>query len=404
MKLGFLEIGLNPPFPVHRMLKEETHMGIADDLHCRVLYLGLGTGRPFVHISIDAVEIYRFFQDRMQEKVEEVLGEKVNFVAGATHTHNAPCITTDGAYRDYIIERIGEELPSLAVQDYPELSYEYRYAYFDAVGKSRVPNQGSDSIYAEVLSFYSEGIRLGSLLMYNSHPTIKKLWEDDFTSEYPGYAIRELKRNHPGEFFTFALGPAGDISSRDVRKNQTYGEMERLSQVLVDKYEELLRGPHKPKLIDAPAFHESVFSIQHIRRTPENITLPENPTKEELGVLEHFSKRKKKTGLDAQLPPSCQVAHLILSEDYSVIFEPFELYSEFYHAVDKEHCSLVTVSNGFGHYVCDLRPQHIAHEVFDDTWTDSTKRRFVELLGSLSRQEDCLLEKGETDDQSDTCR
>lgn len=68
--------------------------------------------------------------------------------------------------------------------------------------------------------------------MYNSHPTTMPMRTGDFTSEYPGYVIKKLSEKYPDVFFSFMLGPAGDISSRFTRRKQDYEEISYLADML----------------------------------------------------------------------------------------------------------------------------------------------------------------------------
>lgn len=394
MRIGFIQFLTNPIFPVHRMLKEEKHQACADDLHCRILVIEKD-GKPFYHVSIDAVEIYRDFRERIKEVIEQAVKMKVDLVVSATHSHNCPCVTTDYAYQQFLLDEIRVHVQDIQCVEYGDVTYSYQYAYFDKVGNSRIVGQASRHIYAETLSFFHGEERIGTILIHNVHPTIKKLWVDDFTAEYPGYVLRTLQERYPHEFFTFLLGPAGDLSPRFVRKAQTYEEMQRLADLLVDEYERQLQHQNSKKAIDEWKYKEIEFPLKRVIRNLDNVLLPDELYPEEKEVVRRIKEGKQRNVNLAELTNSHMFAHLTLSKEYSIIFEPFELYSGFYDAIDKEHCSLITISNGFDHYVADLKPQRVCREVFDDTIADETKKEMYTLFHKWSIQEE---EKGEHND------
>ena len=383
MKIGYKEFVSNPVFPVNRMLRREQHMRCSDDLHGRILYLQ-DEGKPFVHISIDSVEIYQKVRNQIKVIVEDCLCQDIHLVVSATHSHNCPCITTDQQYQDYLLNLIKQAMNDLIIQEYETLSYQYQYQNFDQVGCSRVVCQKSDQIYAETLSIYHNTKRLATILIHNVHPTIRKLWEGDFTAEYPGYVITKLKEIYPDEFFTFMLGPAGDISPRFVRKASDEAEMKRLAECLLQEYQRQLTLPLSLVALDGLAYEEIELTIGRTIRTPDNVTLPKDMCEEELAILEKARvgyKHEQEEVISSHL-----FSHLILSKTYSMIFEPFELYSGFYRSVNKAHCSLITISNGFDHYVTDLRPQRVARELFADTVADQTKEEMMALFHRWSEQ------------------
>ena len=389
MRIGTLEVNINPTFPVNRMLSEEKHLAVADDLNCRLVVFDKGEGRPFLHLSVDTVELYRAYRDRLKAGVEAWWGGPVDFVTSATHSHFCPCLTTDTAYQDFVYERLMGALDQISYTEVGELTYSYRYRHFDQVGTSRVSGHGAANIYAETLSFYGDGRRLVTFLMYNSHATTMKLGTGDFTSEYIGRSIAGLTAAHPGEFFTFMLGPAGEVSPRNTRKSQEYEEMVRLAGLVQQEFEEQLSLPAEQHPASTMAYREEVFPVG--RATPDfsGIPMPEGASERELMGIKLMMEGKISMGTDfAERPLEQLFAHWAISPEYSVIFEPFETYSTYYSAVDKDRCSLATISNGFDHYVCEIDPQELSMEVLSDNTTRETKVRMYELFERWSAQED----------------
>ena len=93
---------------------------------------------PFYHVSIDTVELWKAREDQITAVIEEALGQKVHCLASATHSHNCPCMTTDDAYVDYVLDIIRRGVTTIELKEYQDVRYVYHYDYFDQVGKSRI--------------------------------------------------------------------------------------------------------------------------------------------------------------------------------------------------------------------------------------------------------------------------
>ena len=403
MKIGFKEIVINPEFPVKRMLFHggEKHQAVSDDLHCRILVIDPQEEgkKVWYHVSIDSVEIWMEVRNEIKAAIEEELGYEVDMVVSATHSHNCPCMTTDYEWNKWLIdERIRPNVKNIEMKQYAKVEYSYNYHYFNKLGDSREANLQHKAVhlYAETLSFYGDGKRIGTVLIHNSHPTVKDLWVGDFTSEYPGYCIRKLQEKYPGEFFAFMLGPAGDVSPHFVREGRDYEEIAKLGDKLVAEFERQLNSQKDLRPVDKFIYREKVL--------PNNLANPidsgnsyvppfERLTEQEKEILErklhpraHFPQR--------ELEPMEKVtehmfSQLILNEEYSIIFEPFELYSEYYGSVNKQTTSIVSISNGFDHYITGLYLNHIVmHGSFNSNFTSQMKKDMWELFGKWSCQEE----------------
>lgn len=401
MKIGYKEIVINPEFPVNRMLrKNDKIMEVYDDLHCRILVIDpqQEKKKQWFHVSIDSVEIWMDVRNEIKKAIEQALNQQIDIVVSATHSHNCPCMTTDYSWNSWLIQKIVANVFSIEMQQYQKLEYSYNYRYFNQLGDSREAN-GEHAVvhlYAETLSFYGNGKRVGTILMYNSHPTIKDLWVGPFTSEYPGYCIRKLKEQYPDEFFTFMLGPAGDVSPHFVRENRGYSEIARLSEKLIVEYQRQLCSQKELKTVNKFIYREKIIPLeQGIPADMGNIIIPEKErmTEQEKNVLSRYlnsnSKRSKRELEPMEIINTQMISQLILSDEYSLIFEPFELYSEYYGAVNKQTTSLISLSNGFNHYLTGLYLNHLVlHGGIDNIFGRQMKKDIWELLGKWSLQKD----------------
>lgn len=390
MKIGVRQFCINPEFPVNRMLKSVRHQAVSDPLHCRVVVFEQDNDKPLYHVSIDTVELWKYRENQITQVIEEAVGKQIHCICSATHSHNCPCMTTDDDYVNFVLERLKEEVVKIEFKEYQKVEYNYQYSYFDLVGKSRVMNHTTPHVYAETCSVYGDGKRVLTFLIHNVHPTIKDLWTGDFTAEYPGYCISHLREEYPDEFFTFLLGPSGDTSPHFVRNGRDYEEMLRLSELLKQEFNRQLKLQKKEENKPFDLKYEEVvipnllepFDIQ-------KLDLPEELNEDEKKFMDRLEKgmRPHREVRDFEICTEHTLAHLIFSKEYSMIFEPYELYSEYYGAVDKSKCSVISISKGFDHYLTGLYLNRLSMHGSASEFSHLTKKRMWEILGRWSRQE-----------------
>lgn len=392
MKIGCKQFRIDPPFPVNRMLREEKHQAVADPLYCRIVALYPDDDLPLYHVSIDTVELWKEREDRITQTIEMAIGQPIHCICSATHSHNCPCMTTDDQYVAYVLEVIRRGVAQIELRAYENVEYIYQYSYFDKVGKSRIENYVTPHIYAETLSLYGEGKRILTFLIHNVHPTTKELWIDDFTAEYPGYCIEQLRQEYPGEFFTFLLGPAGDISPHFVRKARDRAEMLRLAELLKQEYDRQLKAQRtearRPVCL---RYEETVMPKQTAPIQEQQMDIPSVLGPEEEKVLAQLRNgqpaRPKRELRPFEQVKEYHLAHLIFSPEYSMIFEPFELYSEYYGAVNKERCSIISISKGFEHYLTGWYLRRLSLHGSLNNFADPMRKQMWEILGRWSCQQ-----------------
>lgn len=386
MKIGFYQFVINPEFPVYRMMGGEKHMAVYDDLHCRILVIDDGK-KPLYHVSVDTVEIFRWYYERIKDVIEKHIGKEIILITCATHDHFCPGLTNDENYQEFLLKLIEENLDNIEMKEYQKVEYSFTSEFFDKTGTSRISIQPSKHIYAQTLCFYGDGKRIGTILIYNSHATTMRMKTGNFTSEYPGYAINRLKYLHPGEFFTFMLGPAGDISSRFTRKSQEYTEIYRLGELLVQEYEKELSMEPVQHEIKELKYEEYDLPMQYELPDLSKYIVPENMSQRERETIEFAKKKDKFTQeqLDAQ-PKTTKMSHLILSPEFSLILEPFEMFSSYYDYINMDTCALITIANGFGHYIPSIDEKYLSFESVGDIVSRETKENICTLFRKWSNQ------------------
>ncbi len=393
MKIGCEQFNINPAFPVNRMLGNGKCQAVSDDLHCRVVAIWPDDDIPLYLVSIDTVELWKKREDQITEVIEEALGCRIHCIVSATHSHNCGCFTTDDDYVNFVLDIIRNGVGSIELVEYSDVRYIYKYDYFDKVGKSRVLGYTTPHVYAETLSIYGDGKRIVTFLIHNVHPTIKELWKGDFTAEYPGYCISKLREEYPGEFFTFMLGPAGDISPHYVRNGRDYAEMIRLAELLRQEFDRQLQSQKYEDAVPVQFRYEETILEKDTRPfNIDEVDMPDPLNEEEERIVNRIrtgeSWPNHRELRDFETVSEYHLAHVILSPDYSMIFEPFELYSEYYGAVNKAKCSVITVSKGFEHYLRGLYIRRLDQYSTASSFSDKMRKRLWEILGRWSCQED----------------
>ncbi len=178
-----------------------------------------------------------------------------------------------------------------------------------------------------------------------------------------------------------------------MRKAQDYAEMERLGQILTDEFERQLAHQEQKNPVDKFLYREQILPVETgnpMSMGTAYIPAAEKLTEQEKQMLERYINPRHMH--DRELEPMELVtehtfSQLILNENYSIIFEPFELYSEFYGSVNKQTTTLATISNGFDHYVTGMYLNHLTAHTFIP-FGPQMKRNMWELFGKWSCQEE----------------
>ena len=71
----------------------------------------------------------------------------------------------------------------------------------------------------------------------------------------------------------------------------------------------------------------------------------------------------------------------------NMVFTPKEMFSSYIDAIDSEKTILVGYTNGYSPYIVDIGYKGLTYELFTDTTTEATKKRFYDLLHELSTKQ-----------------
>jgi len=120
--------------------------------------------------------------------------------------------------------------------------------------------------------------------------------------------------------------------------------------------------------------------------------VPDNMGPEETKAYERFlengtNRLGKRELRDFENVSEYHLGHIILSDNYSIIFEPFELYSEYYGAVNKKKTTIATISHGFEHYLNGLFIKRFSAHGSFSSFDDKMRKNMWEILQKYSMQE-----------------
>lgn len=148
--------------------------------------------------------------------------------------------------------------------------------------------------------------------------------------------------------------------------------------MLCEEYEKQFSMKVDIKPVSELSYEEKIVDIQRV--IPDvNLISREGLSDREIETIEKAKEKAARTNID-ELVKQHMFTHLRLSKDYSIIFEPFETFSAYYRYVNKDHCSLITISNGFDHYIPDIDDKMLMMKVIGDTVSRQTKMDIKDLL------------------------
>ena len=94
-----------------------------------------------------------------------------------------------------------------------------------------------------VLAFEGENGEPEAILFhYACHPTVLSADNLEYSADFPGAARQRIRERYPNAVCLFVNGAAANISTRFHRRDQSFGEVERLGRLLGDRVIELVAG------------------------------------------------------------------------------------------------------------------------------------------------------------------
>ena len=384
IKLGTTLVSINPLKPVKQcgFIQQVYPVSqVQDDLFLRIVVIEKEDLR-LVYCVYDNIGISVEQSQEMRQAIQKLYSTPTEVITSCTHTHFAGD-PHDETYFNQLKSTTLSSLEKISMKVIKNLHYSFQSIPFNGVGSSRISSHEA-SVFLDLMSLYEGSKRCVTFVIHNCHPTIMNGLTPFFSSEYPGYAMKALQKDHPEEFFVFMQGADGDISTRFTRKDQSYEEVIRLGSILKDKVEELFKN--KLELVPFEfKVTKHILTLKH--RLLEVESLPQNPNpsdreKEtiEIGrkVLENIRPRFN------SLPKTLELTKVSYG-DYCQIYAPNELFSYYLKATPKSSSSLICYSQGYAPYVAGLEPMNLSYELFSDTYTDDTKLNLYTMIYNLTQ-------------------
>lgn len=386
MHIGFKQVCVNPEQPVEAIgFIQQMHVKIADvhdDLYARILGIKNDAMTLFL-VSLDNLGTPCRLEEELTDQYCKETGKRAIVQISCTHDHFAGS-SEDETYYKQLKSRILAGCKELVFQAC-DLRLSRQHVYFDEVGHSRISNHTVKNIFLDLVHFYDGSHPLGTAVIYNCHPTILSGDTPYFSGEYPGYVMRRLRKQYPAEFFTFFQGAAGDVSTRFTRTRQDYEGVKQLGERLVKKIVALKELPEKTHAV-VLEYEKRVLPLEHEYRDLDHLQIPDGISAREKHEIEtgklvrrHLLEHREK--LERQL--------IFSKVDFgfmNMVFTPKEMFSSYIDAVDSARTILIGYTNGYSPYIVDRNYQGLTYELFTDTTTEETKKRFYDLLHELSTQ------------------
>lgn len=251
LEIGFSKESITPSLPIslggyadRKGLANEVH----DDLFVRACYLESG-GKQCILLAFDLLMMDDKYYQPMQKEIADALKmSEADILLSTTHSHSAPLFIAQDRFgkvhEDYYkqVRRIAVETAKRALEGKQAGKVAWHQQNFSGVGSSRRSENRTGDVTLTILSFADLLDRpIAGIVNYNCHPTVMSADNLAVSRDYPGAMMDALEKYGIGEFI-FVNGAAGDVSTRFVRKGQTFEEMKRLGELLA---EEVKSGMHE---------------------------------------------------------------------------------------------------------------------------------------------------------------
>lgn len=383
MLLGFNSINLNPSSAAKRFGPGNRSLtDVKGDLIYKLFIVKKEGHKPYVNVSCPLADIDIDHYQKFKKIMEEKLGEEIDLSLCATHTHYSVLINADDDYLRFAAESIAACYQNTECHAYTNLSCDRIIEPFQEVGRGRITGVKAD-IYLETFCLYEGEKRIATFITYNSHPTTLNFFEDYFSSVGPGLLQKRLEEAHEGEFFSYYIGAAGDVSTRFVRRNQQYEEVERLTGIVYEAVEKQLSAQRERKPLDEIEFEELWLDVDRKYLDITKLKLPENASPREKETIAQASQHDDRSISESELPKQVLFQKLAFG-DFCYIFTPFEMFSEYLESIDLDHAIIVNCVNDHACYLSGLTNEYLSFELFMESIAYESKVKITQLLKQWS--------------------
>jgi hypothetical protein len=387
MKYGHHAICINPNsmmMPVGYIERQNPISTTKGDLYARAFYIE--DSEKLCFITLDSLGVCTSVQKLFETTVKEILGSDVTLILSSSHTHYAPSLTqalgyikTNDSYVKFVQSRLRALLMNMKIRD-AHLSVDCNQMNQTLIGRSRISGNNDDYVILHLLRFYDQNQRIGNFIIYNCHPTISDAQVAHFTSDYVGVTLETLSKNHPGEFFMFFQGPAGDISTRFTRKNRSYEEVIRMGRLLGDSVNAMMKHAPKPKELKLSRKRLD-YTIEGKLKFSDSFVISAQASDREISEFENAKNIVKDMSSYPQLLHQQITIDIIQMGLSTLIFNPFELFS-FYSRYLPVNGVLIGYSQGYAGYMSDIDSAYASYETLLEIYSEQDKQKLIDIIRS----------------------
>lgn len=385
MKYGHNAICINPNtmmMPVGYMERQNPVSATKGDLYARALYIE--ETEKICFVTLDSLGVSTQVQKLFEGTVKEVLGEDVTLILSCSHTHYAPSLTqafgyikTNDSYVKFVQSRLRALMMNMKIRD-ATINVDCNQMNQTLIGRSRISGNSDDNVILHVLRLYERNQRIGNLIIYNCHPTISDVQVGHFTADYVGVMLEVLAKTHPGEFFMFFQGPAGDISTRFTRKNKTYEEVIRMGRLLADSVSELMKRNPKPKELKMSR-KRIEYTIEGKLKDPQLFSVAVDASDREKSEFENAKNILSEWSDHPNLLHQNITMDIVTMGLSTLYFNPFELFST-YSKYLPVNGILIGYSQGYAGYMSDLNTDKASYETLLEIYDDQHKQQLIDII------------------------
>jgi neutral ceramidase len=387
MKYGHHAICINPNsmmMPVGYIERQNPISTTKGDLYARAFYIE--DIEKLCFITLDSLGVCTSVQKLFETTVKEILGSDVTLILSSSHTHYAPSLTqalgyikTNDSYVKFVQSRLRALLMNMKIRD-AHLTVDCNQMNQTLIGRSRISGNNDDYVILHLLRFYDQNQRIGNFIIYNCHPTISDAQVAHFTSDYVGVTLETLSKNHPGEFFMFFQGPAGDISTRFTRKNRSYEEVIRMGRLLGDSVNAMMKHAPKPKELKLSRKRLD-YTIEGKLKSSDSFVISAQASDREISEFENAKNIVKDMSSYPQLLHQQITIDIIQMGLSTLIFNPFELFSSYSRYLPVNGV-LIGYSQGYAGYMSDIDSAYASYETLLEIYSEQDKQRLIDIIRS----------------------
>lgn len=382
MNYGFIQFNINATFPTKQcghMSQIELIDTYQDDLQARCLYLE-DDEQIIIHLSLDLLAVDLNFRNLLQSTLQKDYDKPLHLITSTTHTHYGNDVLNQD-YQQYLFSLIIQKIKQMNIQSYEQLYVSYQWIPYNKIGKSRITGYHEERVYLSLLSFYHDQQRLSTIIIHNVHPTVLDANVPYFSSEYPGFVMKQLSHLYPKEHFTWGSGASGDISTRFTRSGQDYDAMIQLANTLSKQIQTMLQNDVE-KYPCHMIYHEETLEYEHDFHEIDLSMIRQQLSPRELLSIEYGKVLRQQLQESKDVITSIQIASLRLGP-YRLIFYPNEIFSQYLENIDPSKEMLISYSNGYGPYILPIQFPYLTYESFCDTLSDDCKRKIAHKIHTI---------------------